>query len=337
MSRRVLVVTNMWPGEGSRYAGIFVRRQVEALRAAAPDWTFDVFSFAGPRGRKDYLLAVPRLRRRLRAGYDLVHAHYGFSGATAALAGARPLVTTLHGGDVDIGWQRPFTRFAARRSALVIAVSERLRDSWGDDGLPILPCGVPTDLFRLLDRDEARARLGIDPAARVVLFPADPAIPVKDYPLFEAAVARLPAELRGRVVTRVLGAVEPEDAPWHVAAADVVVLTSRQESGPLVVKEALACGVPVVAVRVGDVPETLGGVEGCAVVPRDPDRIAEAVAGVIEAAERGERPEPESLRRRIFEIGLDDGSIAVRLLALYREVLAGQVRRDPRVRGRGAG
>lgn len=322
--QRVLVVTNMWPGEGSPYAGIFVQRQVEALRGAQPDWTFDVFTLAGHRGRKDYLLSVPRLRRRLRAGYDLVHAHYGFSGATAALAGARPLITTLHGGDVNLAWQRPFTHFAAWRSDMVIAVSERLRASWGDPSLPILSCGVPTDLFRPLDRSEARERLGIDAGARVVLFPADPAVPVKDYPLFQAALERLPEPVRAGLVVRTLGSVPPPEAPWHMAAADVVVLTSRHESGPLVVKEALACGVPVVAVDVGDVPETLDGVPGCMVVPRDAGAIAGAVERVIGASGSAGvfgAPDPAVLRRRVFELGLDDPSIARRLLELYRGLL----------------
>ena len=113
---RVLIVSNMWPGERHDYFGVFVKRQVESLRAVAPDWTFDVFTMGGYRGRKDYLAAVPRLRRRLREGWDVVHAHYGLTGATAALAGARPLVMTLHGGDVNIGWQKPITRAAAQRS-----------------------------------------------------------------------------------------------------------------------------------------------------------------------------------------------------------------------------
>ena len=312
------MVTNMWPGEGYGYAGIFVQRQVEALRAAAPDWTFDVFTLAGHRGRADYLLAVPRLRRRLRQGYDLVHAHYGFSGATAALARARPLITTLHGGDVNLGWQRPFTRFAAWRSEVVIAVSRRLRDAWGDPSLPVLSCGVPTDLFRPLDRREARDRLGIPPDAPVVLFPADPAVPVKDHPLFEAAMARLPAPLRKAAVARTLGDVPPPETPWHMAAADVVVLTSQHESGPLVVKEALACGVPVVAVDVGDVPETLDGLPGCRVVPRDAGAIAAAVAEVLET---GAPETTDVLRRRVFELGLDDPSIAAKLLEIYRGVM----------------
>lgn len=326
--RRVLVVTNMWPGEGSPYAGIFVQRQVEALRAVAPDWTFDVFTLAGHRGRKDYLLAVPRLRGRLRDGYDLVHAHYGFSGATAALAGARPLVTTLHGGDVNLAWQRPFTRFATRRSDVVIAVSERLRDAWGDPSLPVLSCGVPTDLFRPLDRSEARRRLGIASDARVVLFPADPAIPVKDYPLFEAALQQLPEEARHGLVVRTMGDVAPLDAPWHMAAADLVVLTSKHESGPLVVKEALACGVPVVAVDVGDVRETLEGLDACAVVPRDPRAIANAVAQRLRQAAPGEPagsapgpPAASELRARVFDLRLDDPTVARRLLEIYRNAI----------------
>jgi len=321
---RVLVVTNMWPGDGSPYAGIFVRRQVEALRRVAPSWTFDTFVMAGRRGRSDYLLAVPRLRRALRAGYDLVHAHYGFTGATAAMAGSRPLVVTLHGGDVDIWWQRPITAWGVRRADRVIAVSERSRAVWGDASLPVLPCGVPTGLFGPRDRAEARRWLGIDMDAPTVLFPADPAVPVKDWPLFRTSIDRLTEPLRDQVVVRVLADVEPEEAPWHIAAADVVVVTSQRESGPLVVKESLAMGVPVVSVDVGDAGQVLAGVAGCAVVPHDPAAIAAAVERVL--ASRATPPDPERLRARVLELGLDDDAIARRLLTIYEETIAASLR-----------
>ena len=319
MRGRVLVVANMWPGEGSPYKGIFVQRQVEALREAAPDWTFDVETIAGPRGRIDYLGGIPRLRRALRRGYDLVHAHYGFTGVTAALAGARPLITTLHGPDVDLAWQRQITRFAVWRSDLTIMVSERLRDAWGDPSLPILPCGVPMGVFRPRGRRQARERLGLPDDARVVLFPANPSDPLKDYPLFRRVVSQVRDQLGPPLVDLALD-VPPDEVPWRMAASDVVVLTSRMESGPLVVKEALACGVPVVAVDVGDVPETLEGVRGCEVVPRDREAIGAAVERVLMRAP-ADPPDPSELRARILELGLEDSLIARRLLGLYEQVL----------------
>lgn len=323
--RKVLVVTNMWPGDATPYAGIFVARQVEALRAAAPDWTFDVFVMAGRRGRKDYLLAVPRLRRALRTGYDLVHAHYGFTGTTAALAGARPLITTLHGGDVNLAWQRPFTWPGVAASKRVIAVSERLRDTWGDPGMPVIACGVPTDLFRPHGRDRARRTLGISDASRVVLFPADPKVPVKDYPLFREALQRLPDDLRGSVVERSLGDVPPPEVPQHMAASDVVVLTSRHEAGPVVVKEALASGIRVVAVDVGDAAPTLAGVPGTWVTSRRPEAIAAAIAHAL--LDPPIEHEVEQRRQRVFDFELDDPAVARRVLEVYEEVLAETARR----------
>lgn len=333
---RVLIVTNMWPGERHEYFGVFVQRQVESLRAVAPDWTFDVFTLGGYRGRKDYLAAVPRLRRQLTRGYDVVHAHYGFSGATAALAGAKPLVITLHGGDVNIRWQKPITKAAARRAALVIAVSERLRDSYGDPSLPVISCGVAMDEFRPIDRAEARARLGIPLDATVALFPAGTDVPIKDYPLFLEAMARCADVAPGGITPIHLG-VAGQSVPDHMAAADVVVLTSKQESGPLVVKEAIACGIPVVAVDVGDVPMTLAGLPDCAVTTHDPDAIAAAVRRVLTSPGRGRSPEKDQARRRrVYELGLDEASIARRMLRIYTEVAAHPGRASGSTQERGA-
>lgn len=313
---RVLVVTNMWPGERSPYFGIFVRQQVEALRRLAPDWIFDVEVVSARRGRADYLLSVPRLRRRLKKqGYDIVHAHYGLAALSVALtATSVPLVVTLHGGDVNIRWQRILSRLAVRRAAHVLAVSAEMRERLGDPRAEVLACGVQMDWFRPRDRREARSRLGLDPDASVVLFPADPASnPVKNFPLFEAALAELPPAAQRRVVPRTLVDIPPEDVCWHMSAADVVVLTSDSEGSPMVVKEALASGIPVVSVDVGDVAAVISGVPGCRIVERDPGKIAEAVAPLLGSVDGGS----EARRRRVFEIGLDGEAIARRLLSLY--------------------
>lgn len=318
--RRVLVVTNMWPGDEADYTGIFVKQQVASLREAAPDWTFDVLRIAGERGRADYLAAVPRVRRALRAGYDLVHAHYGLTGATVALARpSSPLVVTLHGNDVNWDWQRVISRLGARRAARVIAVSDQLRDRFGREDATVLPCGVPTVTFQLLDRGEARRRLGLPADAGVVLFPAHPHNPVKDYPLFRAAVDALASRTDRPLVERVLGSVPPSDVPLEMAAADAVVLTSTAEGSPMVVKEALACGTPVVSVDVGDVRHVLEGVPGCAVVERNATALSGALARILEAPGK-----PDARRRRrarVSELGLDAASVARELLDVYEAVI----------------
>ena len=316
---RVLVVTNMTPRGLYAHNGIFVPRQVEALRRLRPGWTFDMESITGPRGRKDFLFGAARLRRILRAGYDLVHAHYGLTGVTTALAGAKPLVLTLHGGELQVAWQKPLTRFAIRRSAAVISVSEWLASGFPGVRHDVISCGVPTNLFTPRDRTEARRRLGLPLDATIVLFPAVPQQPVKNYPLFQAAIERL-RERVPNVLDRALR-VDPDEVVWHMAAADVVMLTSHSESGPLVVKEALSVGIPVVAVDVGDVRETLEGVPDCEVVAHDASALAEATLRILGNPQRQTAEAVARRRGRIAELEQDDDTIARKVLAVYDRVL----------------
>ena len=97
-------------------------------------------------------------------------------------------------------------------------------------------------------------------------------------------------------------------------AADVTVMTSVFEGSPVTVKESLACGTPVVSVPVGDVERLLTGLTGCAVVPRDPDLIGDAL---VKAVAGGRRPE---LRERAAVFGRP--RIAEKVVDVYRDVLA---------------
>src|SRR5205823_8254391 len=166
--------------------GRFVRDQVEALRRAGVE--AELYSF--PVGKQAYPRATLEIRRRLRGErFDLVHAHYGLAGWCASLAGARPLVVTFHGTDVRHPMAGPLSRRLVRRLDLVAAVSRTLfAPESGRPGLPrvegvsaVLPCGADLERFRPASRSEARARLGPDPGARYLLFPASDSRPVKRH------------------------------------------------------------------------------------------------------------------------------------------------------------
>jgi glycosyltransferase involved in cell wall biosynthesis len=324
---RILVVTNLWP-EGGGFRGIFVREQVEALRAIGHH--VDVEVVAQSRGRADYLTAAPRVRRRVRSGrYDVVHVHYGLAALAARFTGGVPRVLTLHGSDVWSPWQSLCTRLGSGGVARRIYVSRRVAGIAGDPTATVIPGGVDFGLFTPVDRATARARLGIDHDRPIVLFGARPEQPAKRYDIFRAVVDALRAG--GRPVEELVLAAPGQprsDVPLKFAAADLLLFTSRREheGSPTVVKEATVMGLPVVSTDVGDVTTVLDGVAPAAVVPFPagwPD--AAAVHELVETlADRAAAVLDQRIRSNGRQRAgwLDATTVARRVADVYREVAA---------------
>lgn len=253
--------------------GAFVRTQVAALqRLGAAD--VELFEF-----RPGAYLGAARDLRRMR-GFDVVHAHFGLTAWPAlAVRGAKRAVT-LHGTDVrhPRSWQ--ITRAALGRMDLVAAVSQELaalvRERRPGTDVSVLPVGADLERFVPLDRAGCRARLGLDPQARIALLPADPARAEK-----RADRAREVAERAGAQLLT-LGRVAPDEVPTWVNAADAVLVPSEREGFGLAVIEALACDVPVLATPVGVHGEALDGVAGTLCAPFDADAWASALRAAPE-------------------------------------------------------
>lgn len=288
----------------------FFGKQVEALEARDVACTTVSLSRRTGEGRSP--LSYAGFYRRILAAaagdVDLVHANYGLVGPLALAQPRRPVVLTLWGSEVmgAAGWLDALSGWAARRSDAVVAptpaVSERL-----DCDHHLVPFAVDTDLFRPIPRDAARARLGWDAAERVVLFPYDPRRDVKNYPLAEAVVARVP----GDTVLKPVSDAPYEAIPLYMNASDAVLVTSRRESGPMVVKEAAACNVPVVSTDVGFAADVLADVEGSFVGSTK----RELVDGLTAALRAGR----SDGRGRLAAGGLD--RMGERLVDVYRDAL----------------
>jgi teichuronic acid biosynthesis glycosyltransferase TuaC len=291
---RALVVSNMAPTEADPARGAFVRTQVAALRRLGGA-DVELFEF-----RPGAYLSAARALRALR-GFDVVHAHFGLTAWPAfAVQGARRAVT-LHGTDVRHPRSWRITRAALGRMDLVAAASEELaalvRERRPGTDVQVLPMGVDLDRFRPLDRAESRSRLGLDPAARLALFPADPARPEKRADRASEVAQRAGAQLL------TMGRVPPDDVPLWVNAADAVLVPSEREGFGLAVLEALACDVPVFATPVGVHGEALDGVAGTLCAPYDVDAWAAALQGApprIDGRNRAARWGADAMAERVF-------------------------------------
>jgi glycosyltransferase involved in cell wall biosynthesis len=194
----------------------------------------------------------------------------------------------------------------SRRMERMVPAGYRARTS-------VIPNGVDLEGFRPMERTEARRRLGLRQDMSYVLFPGDPGDPNKGYELVSDAVDILAR--RGTACEVVfLKGIPHGDVPLYMNATDVMAFASHHEGSPNVIKEGLACDMPIVSVEVGDVPERLSGLRGARLVPRDPHLFAEALFDIIREGARSEG------RPRVRDLSLP--AVARRLIDLYEETLA---------------
>ena len=309
---RVLVVTSMYPAPSRPSLGGFVRDQVEALRAIE-GLEVELFAFA-PGGTSRFARAAVRLRRAHgRDRFDLVHAHYGLSGWVALALGHRaPILVTFHGTDLAHRIVGPLSRGLVRRIDVAAPVSARLARA-GLPGsadvrpTPVLPCGVNLDRFGPRDRGEARARLGLDPDGRYLLFPADPGRPEKRHDRALDLARAAGAELL------TYGGRPSEEVPDLINAANAVVAPSDREGFGLAPLEALACDVAVLSTDVGIAPLALRDVAGTLCGPYD------RAAWLATAAAHLDAPDSRVAGRRRAAL-FERRRMAERVFEAYRDV-----------------
>jgi len=264
-----------------------------------------------------FLLAAASARalREVREGghdFEVIDAHYFYpAGVAAALLGrrfGRPVVITARGSDINLIARHAIPRrlivWAARRAAAVVTVSHALKgatERLGVDpqSISVLRNGVDAHAFRPLDRDAERSRLGV--TGRLLLSVGN-LVELKGNDLVIQSLSalsdtilclvgegpdrgRLEALVRGMAVgdrVRFLGQLPQSELPRYYSAADALVLASSREGWPNVLLEAMACGTPVVAARVGGTPEVVTSrAAGVLFEPRTVAALADAIRGLL--------------------------------------------------------
>ena len=291
-SYRVLFVTSQWPTASNPHHSPYLVSKVKSLRQSGVE--VDVYHYRGQWNPLYYIQAVGGLWKRIgQTPYDLVYAFFGQCGLVATSQRRLPVVVRFGGSDL-IGWhdqqgREPFasmilrtvSRLAARRADMVMIPEPGMAVYLPRCEYIAFPDGIDLELFQPCDRMKARRELGFPEGKKLVLFAADPSRVVKRYELARAAV-----EIAGQKhsVELVVAGSEPhERMPLYMNACDVLVLTSQHEGSPNVVKEALACNLPIVSVDVGDVRSRIGSAPNCVVCETDdPNEIADALNRILQ-------------------------------------------------------
>lgn len=334
-------------GRWSAYAALPRHERPDGVELARPAYlTFP---------RRVFFSQVWRSYRRAleRAGQghplpDLIHAHCAYPDGLAAVEYGRqlgrPVVITVHGHDLkdlprDPRWRGLVAR-ALQGAQAVIAVSQelgRLAQELGARGLRVIPNGVDCELFRpgirrpgeggwrllYVGRFDAAKGLGVLLEAMALLRQRRRDISLKLVGGSSATGTAAP--FRAQVARLGLGeCVEfAAEVPWaevprQMGEADVFVLPSFSEGLPLVLVEALACGLPLVATRCGGPEELVQPGLGQLVGVREVEGLARGIEAVLDHYGDYDR---QAIRRRA-EAEYDYRRIAARLLAVYEDVLS---------------
>jgi glycosyltransferase involved in cell wall biosynthesis len=316
------MITSEWPSSINPAAVPFIVRQVDCLREAGIQ--VNVFPFRGNKKIANYVHARRSVQALIQQSkFDLVHAQWGQS-TLLAVPKRKPLVVTFRGDDVNgiVGERsrqtlqgfvlRLISHYAAMIANERIVVSKRLAVRLHLKNYHVLPSGIDLKVFFPIERGQARRALEL-PDKDFVLFVGNPSNPVKRLPLIREAIALARAK-NPNIELLCLGDVPHERIPKFMNASDVLVLASVQEGSPNVVKEALACNLPVVSTDVGDVRERIGKIEGCVVCKDDrPETIAAGLCKVLSDKKR--------INGRNTVLDLDEHTITQKLISVYHKAI----------------
>jgi glycosyltransferase involved in cell wall biosynthesis len=301
------------------YRGIQQRETAENLAVWHPRYAFLPKISMPFHGALMFLGALNTGRRlHRRFSFDCIDAHYVYPDGFAAVLLGRtlkiPVVISARGTDINVfpsfALIRPLIRWTLQQARGLIAVSSALKDQMvllgaASDKIRVIPNGVDMERFEPMDRSEARRSLGI-PITSAVLVSVGSLVPAKRHELLIEAVAQLAKqvpELKAYIIgdgplrsqlealrrsthteerVSLLGERPNTELYRWFSAADVSCLVSAREGWPNVLMESLACGTPVVATRVGGIPEIIASPDLGTLVAENLQSIADGIASALE-------------------------------------------------------
>lgn len=317
---KILYVTNMYPDEKHLHRGIFIKEQIEAYIERFPA-EYEIAVIDGTSSRLNYVKSIFKINYLLlRHKYDLIHIHFGLSGIFLLFNPflKTPTILTLHGSDIQSfkgreGLMQYITRMVAARANKVIILNDRMARILRKmtNKLVRIPCGIDLRVF-----NEQRSNFS---NSFFIGFPSSRNRPVKNYALFAQIIEILRKEGR-QIETVEFDGFTRAEVEQALSKIDCLVMTSLSEGSPQIIKEALACKVPIISTKVGDVELLLHNVANCSVINAwAPEPFVEKIK-LLMNLKPGARV--SNGRERIKDLQLDQESVVNKLNKLYIDLLA---------------
>lgn len=254
---------------------------------------------------------------------DLLHAQFGSTTALLTYLVGKPYVVTFRGTDVngDPGssilpnlLRKSLSYFSAHFATAIVCVSSKLREKIGPawNKAVVIPSGTKAELMMPIPKQEAKAALNLDQNTHYLAFASGGRRRVKRYDIALEVVKKLKEKgLKCELLE--IWDIPHDKVPLYLNASDVVILTSEREGSPNIVREGLACGVPIVAFNVGDASEWINLDTESSVIPfGDTEAMVQKVDNAI-------RRNPARTRRVDIELFSETNS-AKRLLEIYNKL-----------------
>jgi teichuronic acid biosynthesis glycosyltransferase TuaC len=304
----------------------FIKSQGETIRNEGIDVQY--FSVFG-RGVNGYLKSTIKLRKYLKYNkFDIIHTHYTLCGWVAVIVGPKiPIILSVMGDDAYGTYYGPQKVFLSSKylSLLtyliqpfidgIISKSKNIdKYIYRRKIAYVIPNGVRMEHVLSYEKD-FRHELDLRPEKKYVLFLANTNDNNKNFKLVQEAIALInnpnvellaPFPVSHYIVIKYLFSV------------NVFVLSSFMEGSPNVIKEAMTCNCPIVAVDVGDVKWVIGNTEGCYLTDFNSKDYSEKIIQALDFSLINKRTIGRS---RILKLGLDTETTAKKIIDIYNRTI----------------
>lgn len=307
----------------SNYTMPFIDRQLESLVKIG--YCIEKLSLQTHISKINYIKYLFLMRKIVKNNnINLIHAHYSYSVIPCLFVFKVPVVVSLMG--TDVFGEVCVTKFKFLKNLLsklllyivkwkcsvIIVKSEQMRRIISRNNVHVVPNGVDFNIFKPIDVIYSKKILSLDLRFQYILFGGNPKNPIKNFDLAQRVLNIVNKHYKNIKIISLVS-VQHSFVPFYINSSICLLLTSITEGSPNIVKESIACNVPIVSVDVGDVRERIEKLDMCYVCDYDELQIANAILDIISLNRR-----PEI---RDFAHDVDIDSIANQVSKIYESNL----------------